>query len=235
MPKMNETSSINWHQLLASGLLSLAGFVLGLIFSPIKQWAEAILWRYRICIKYYHQVPYFYLTKVGLGERLKEGKEKTYDCCECRFLIQNRSRFRIVRGCRVKLTAIWHIDNTGNEIKEERFEPLHLAWTGKKPADLPPRASIFASLVRIAETSYQKLAEADLSGSTDKPQLRLNYTDELPRWMPSNLDIGKHRLLGTIFFADQPPINRKFEIDWSGEWRSEYRLMKKELLVRDIT
>jgi hypothetical protein len=66
-------------------------------------------------------------------------------------------------------------------------------------------------------------------------QLRPDYADNIPRWMPSHFDIGKHRLLVTVFFEDQPPINQEFEIDWSGEWRTEYRLMKKELLVRKIS
>lgn len=225
---------------MAGGIFTLVVLFIGIFFEPMKLWLEMKLWSPEIKIEFQQEPPFFFLNSLGVKKVDKPvfgvpfTHEKVYRIYFCRFTIKNESSYRTVHNCRVKLTDIWHVDKAGNEVKENRFEPVELEWTGKVPVDLQPKAKIFGYLVKVSDVDYQKIYEIKLSGDSEQPQLRLMFPGDIPHWMPSHLDPGKHRLSVTIFFDDRRPVNQIFEVEWSGNWQEDEELMKNELQIKKI-
>jgi len=159
-------------------------------------------------------------------------KREYYHAYYFRLAIKNNSEYSIARNCVVMLTGLWHMDEDGKFKEDKNFEPVRLEWLPHMPPDISAGMRVFAPFAQIADPEYQTRYEAQLySGDPTKPQFRFRVPNH-PRWMSSHVPPGRHKFRITIHFDNRPPMEREFELVWSGKWSGNYDSMLKEVIIR---
>ena len=131
------------------------------------------------------------------------------------------------------LTGLWKVVN-GQYEKEKKFVPFRLRPLDYGPRTILPKMKVYAPFGRISSVGYQKrFEEGILSGCPDEPQFRFRMQD-MPRWILSHVAPGKHRFEITVYFDNIPPVSKKFELTWSGEWRDKYKEMLEQVIIKTL-
>ena len=111
--------------------------------------------------------------------------------------------------------------------------------------DIKPGMDLFSHVARISDPVYHNKYEKDTYGEVKtvggqaKAALILPPGDghtgvALPRWMPSRLPPGKHRILLEAYFQNRSRIQQEYEIIWSGNWVVDEEAMQEELKIRKV-
>jgi len=136
-----------------------------------------------------------------------------------------------------KLTHLRRLED-GSFSPWGEVDALYLAWPGRLPKTIPPGDTVVVPFARIFPADLQRALGEDrlYSGNPDQPQLRfMAVPGGWARRMTSHIPPGTYRFKLAVFFADHPPAEAEFELEWAGEQRENVELMAKEIRLKKVT
>jgi len=199
-------------------------FFLGIMAIPLQQRLSS---PQNMSIEFRMETPFAIETMTA-----NKSDDALYKIYLFRLIIKNNSTVN-ANNCIPMITQYWHVRD-GNKYEESNFEPLRVGWSDNIRVNIPPGGKYFISFLKIAEAKYQLESEKNLSGDYSKPQLRF-FALSWPRWISSHIPKGEHNILVTVYFDNRQPLQQKFNIKWSGEWKDDYKSMMKEIAINKIT
>lgn len=132
-----------------------------------------------------------------------------------------------------KLTDLRELNNSGVFRPWENAVPAILEWPAFTSKEISPRENVFVPFARIFPPEIQKVTDTLLSGNIEIPQLRF-CVSRWDRRMTSHVPPGTHRFKLTVYFEKNPPVEAKFQLEWSGEQRENLDLMASDIKIKQI-
>ena len=225
----------------------LIGFMLGVIGAPVTEWVTAKWFPPPVRVELKNTQPFMSQIKVPINGR-------KYLFYRIGIRLHNLSETKTAKGCQVYLSGIATENSPGVFEYPENFRPILLLFqkwldgeanevllTKTGARDVLPGMQEFVVIARFIEPEFQNRFEATNLGKAS-PALKMLIPPGpegdgvmLPRWIPSHLDPGKHRILIKIFFENRPPIFKEYELKLNGKWTDAESEMQRQVQIKEIT
>lgn len=198
-------------------------------------------WKYKfyapdVDFEFKFEPPYCHLTEMRTRD-IATGREiARFPVYYCRFAVVNKGKLQ-ADDCEAVLEKVWKEDSAGNFIEWRNFSAVTLKWSGPPVylRTIQPKRKVFCDIGRIhhpqhePESMYLGITGADRQKNKFFFEIREDFFVQWNCLVP-----GKYRIQISVYGKNVPPVSRKFEISWSGEWRDTEEEMFKELVISSI-